>query len=562
MKKFVLIFSSFMIILLVATSCTKDKNNSPKNEIKEEENTSTGKDELVSITYDYEQELNMIDDNYRNFYEIFVGSFYDSDGDGIGDINGVISKLDYINDGDDKTDTDLGLNGIWLMPIMPSTTYHKYDVTDYYNIDPQYGTLEDFKRLVEECHKRGIDLIIDLVFNHTSGKHPWFTEAVSYLESLEEDQEPDLEECPYVGYYNFTKEYNGSDTYHKVGNSNWYYEGVFWDQMPDLALGNEKVRKEIEDIAKFWLDLGVDGFRLDAAKEYYSGETKKNIEVLQWFTDYVKIVKEDAYIVGEVWEEEGNIAAYYESGIPSLFNFTLGMHNGLIINSVRKLGTSTAKSFGKDLLNMYERYGERNPEFIDAPFLSNHDTTRISAGCVNNEDQMKMSAGVLLTLNGSPFIYYGEEIGMNSMGSKDENKRLPMEWSSVDTRGITNPPPNADEVEQKFKPLDEQIKDPLSIYHYYKRAIRIRNENPEIARGEMSIIEELCTKNISAIKKTYEGREIIILYNMNEEEAKIPLEEAGLMNLNIRGYLTVNEEEVTMSEGMVTMPKYSIVVLK
>lgn len=258
MKKFVLLFSSFMIILLVASGCTKDKNSNQKNEIrKEENNISTGKstDEAIAIPYDYKQELNIIDDNYRNFYEIFVGSFYDSDGDGIGDINGVISKLDYINDGDDKTDMDLGLNGIWLMPIMPSTTYHKYDVTDYYNIDPQYGTLEEFKRLVEECHKRGIDLIIDLVFNHTSGKHPWFTEAVSYLESLEEGQEPDLEECPYVGYYNFTKEYNGSDAYHKVGNSKWYYEGIFWDQMPDLALGNEKVRKEIEEIAKFCLIL-------------------------------------------------------------------------------------------------------------------------------------------------------------------------------------------------------------------------------------------------------------------------------------------------------------------
>ena len=118
-----------------------------------------------------DSELNVIDDNYRTYYEVFLYSFYDSDGDGIGDIPGLIDKLDYINDGYDSTDTDLGFNGIWLMPIMPSTTYHKYDVTDYEAIDEQYGTMEDFDRLIEECHKRGINVIIDFVMNHTSSQH-------------------------------------------------------------------------------------------------------------------------------------------------------------------------------------------------------------------------------------------------------------------------------------------------------------------------------------------------------------------------------------------------------
>ncbi|HHX12636.1 MAG TPA: alpha-amylase, partial [Clostridiales bacterium] len=216
---------------------------------------SDDKDNMMTqIEYKYQQELNIIDDNYRNYYEIFVYSFNDSDGDGIGDIQGLISKLDYINDGDPTTDTDLGFDGIWLMPIMPSTTYHKYDVTDYYSIDPQYGSLDDFKELIEECHKRGINLIIDLVFNHTSAKHPWFKEAVSYLEGLEEGQEPNPKEGPYVEYYNFDKDKKGAAGYHKTGRSDCYYEGIFWDQMPDLALDNENVRGEIEKIAKYWLD--------------------------------------------------------------------------------------------------------------------------------------------------------------------------------------------------------------------------------------------------------------------------------------------------------------------
>ena len=390
-----------------------------------------------------DHELNIIDDNYRNFYEIFVYSFYDSDGDGIGDINGIISKLDYINDGDDSSDSDLGFNGIWLMPIMPSTTYHKYDVIDYYDIDPQYGNLDDFKKLIEECKKRDINLIIDFVFNHTSSKHPWFVEAVSYLEGLKEGEEANLEECPYVGYYNFTREYEGSSVYYKAGRSEWYYEGVFWDKMPDLNLGNEMVRLEIETIAKFWLDLGVDGFRLDAAKEYYSGEKERNIEVLRWFNDYVTSEKEDAYIVAEVWDEAATIEAYYESGIPSLFNFPLSQHNGLITNTVRKLGATSGKSYANTLVRLNESYQKGNPEFIDAPFVSNHDTTRISAQCVNDENQMKMSAGMLLTMNGSTFVYYGEEIGMNSKGTKDENKRLPMQWSVKDTDGITDAPINS-----------------------------------------------------------------------------------------------------------------------
>lgn len=573
MKKRLLFLLCLIFILSIIGACNNAKpedvtesevvsEEANQNQIEQENIDEDKRSTVEEVPYKYEQDLNIINDNYRNFYEIFVYSFYDSDGDGIGDLNGVISKLDYINDGDNSTNSDLGFNGIWLMPIMPATTYHKYDVTDYYSIDPQYGTLDDFKRLVEECHKRDIHLIIDFVFNHTSAKHPWFLKAVSYLEGLKDGEEPDLKECPYVGYYHFTKESNGSKSYHRAGNSDWYYECVFWDQMPDLALENEQVRSEIEKIAKYWLDLGVDGFRLDAAKEYYTGEISRNAEVLQWFTDYVKSIKNDAYIVAEVWDVAESISSYYESGIPSLFNFPVSQHDGLITTTVRKLGASTGKSFAKSLLNLYEKYKGSNPAYIDAPFVSNHDTTRISAQCVNDEDQMKMSAGVLLTMNGSPFVYYGEEIGMNSMGSKDENKRLPMQWSKTDTTGMTKGPGNADKVEQKFSPVDEQMEDPLSIYNYYKRAIRIRNENPEIARGDLSIIEELCNKDICAIKKVYQGSEIVLLYNFSKESNKVSLVDAGLKNLEIRGYLTVDKDEVTMESDVVIMPKYAIAILK
>lgn len=512
--------------------------------------------ELVEIPYEYEQELNIVEDEYRNFYEIFVYSFYDSDGDGIGDINGIISKLDYINDGDDSTHTDLGMNGIWLMPIMPSTTYHKYDVTDYYSIDPEYGTIVDFENLVKECDKRGITLIIDFVFNHSSAKHPWFIQATEYLKSLKEGEEPDAEECPYIEYYYFSKENKGS-SWNKVEGTQWYYECMFWDQMPDLALDNMNVRREIERIAEYWLALGVDGFRLDAAKEFFSGETQKNIEVLEWFTDYVKGINPEAYIVAEVWEGSSVIQEYYKSGVPSMFNFPVSQTGGHIIKAAKNQG----KPFSEIQELIQELYKTGNPNFIDAPFVSNHDTTRISAQCVNDEAQMKLAAGLLFTMNGNPFIYYGEEIGMSSHGTKDENKRLPMNWSDHD-EGITTPPAQADMVEQKFPTLEEQMKDPLSIYHYYKRGIRIRNENPEIARGEVEAVDIFNNEGVCAVKKTWEGSSILIIYNLGLEKTQVSITGTEYAEKNIRGYLTVGEAGVTIDAGNLTMPGQSIVILK
>lgn len=508
------------------------------------------------------QPLNVIDDNYRNYYEIFVGSFYDSNGDGVGDLQGVIEKLDYINDGDDETDTDLGFNGIWLMPIMPSDSYHKYDVKDYYSIDEAYGTMEDMEQLIEECHKRGINLIIDFVFNHTSASHPWFEEACNYLKALPAGAEPDAAECKYVNYYNFARDKAGLSTWHQVGNSEWYYECVFWDQMPDLNLGEEALRTELEDVAAFWLEKGVDGFRLDAAKEYYSGQPDKNVEVLSWFTNYVKSVDNDAYIVGEVWENSGIIAQYYASGIPSLFNFPMSQYNGKIVETTKGIKSSSGKNYTEALESVDSKYRAQNPAYIDAPFISNHDTTRVGAQLNYNEDQMKYAAGLLLTQSGSPFVYYGEEIGMASSGEKDENKRLAMYWSDTDTEGITNDPSAADKVEQKFAPVDEQMEDENSIYNYYKKALRIRNTYPEIARGTIHAVSGIAQENLSAMTKTWEEETIGIIYNSSSEEVTVSPEDMGMEKMSVCACLTVDGSEVTSSKEEIKMPAYSIVFLK
>ncbi|MBQ8518122.1 MAG: alpha amylase [Agathobacter sp.] len=504
------------------------------------------------IEYDYYQDLNIIDDNYRNYYEIFVYSFYDSDGDCIGDLQGVIEKLDYVE--------YMGFNGIWLMPIMPSPTYHKYDATDYCAIDETYGTMEDFEELVKECHDRGINVVIDLAINHSSSEHPWFTQACEYLRGLEEGQEPDLAECPYVDYYHFSKEKEAS-TYYAVSGTDWYYEGAFWSGMPDLNLQSEAVRKEIQEIAKFWIDKGVDGFRMDAVRYYDRAGVEANNEVLNWlYTECTKL-NPDFYMVSEAFEPLGTIAQYYGSKTPSMFNFDAGQQTGMLFKAAK--GYMAPGEYIDQLLSYDKRFSEQNPDYIDAPFLTNHDMGRVAEVCVNNETNMKMAAGLMMMMNGSPFVYYGEEIGMNSMSDKDENKRLPMYWSDIVRAGTTDGPPNCNlSITSSFEAVDEQLKDGHSLLNYYRHAIRLRNENPEIARGEIKKIDALCTDSYGVMTKTYEGSTIAIAINNKDAEVQITLTDSEIAEMKIRGYLTIQGEEITLKDGVLTLPAKSICILK
>ncbi len=507
---------------------------------------------IDAIEYDYEQELNIIDDNYRNYYEIFVYSFYDSDGDGIGDLNGVTEKLDYIK--------DMGFNGIWLMPIMQSPTYHKYDVVDYYSIDQEYGTVEDFQAMIEECHKRDINVVIDFVINHSSSQNQWFADACDYLKGLPEGQEPDLEECPYVDYYHFTKEQVNND-YYQVGGSDWYYEGVFWSEMPDLNLASEALRTELEDISRFWIDLGVDGFRMDAAMHFEENDITFNTETLNWLYNFCKSLNPDFYMVSEVWAGKAIIENYYTSLTPSMFNFDAADAEGRLIKAAR--GNYKAASFVENMVGYQQDFAGKNPDYIDAPFITNHDMGRVANALMKDANDMKMAGGLLMTMNGSPFVYYGEEIGMSSSGQKDENKRLPMVWSDSDTTGMTNGPLDADkDIVFAFSGVEQQLKDSFSILNYYKRAVRLRNENPEIARGQIEIVESLTEGNQAAITKSYEGSIIGIVYNTSDERLMVGLEDTVLADMKIRGYLTLNGEVVELTDGVLSMPAQSICILK
>lgn len=509
-----------------------------------------------------EPEMNVVDDKYRNFYEIFVYSYCDSDGDGIGDIQGLISKLDYLNDGDDTTDTDLGINGIWLMPMCQSTTYHKYDVVDYKSIDSEYGTLDDFKQLVDECHARGINIIMDMVVNHSSSQNAWFKDACAYIKGLD-GKEPSIEECKYFDYYNFTQEKEGG-VYYPVGESGWYYEAQFWSEMPDINLESELVQAEFADITQFWFDMGVDGFRLDAVGEYYSGQTGRSVKALTWFVENVRAQKEDAYLVGEAWDIMDVYEQFYASGIDSMFNFAFSQQDGVIANAVKKTNAVDASVFGRKVEKLHDRFSAFNVNYIDAPFYTNHDTGR-SAGYYAGEfspAQTKIAGAMNMYMTGASFIYYGEEIGMKGAGI-DENKRAPMQWSSdPNAEGMCDGPAAMEEINMKYGSLEDQLEDPLSIYNYYKQAIRYKNMYPEIARGSVDFIDEISTEDICVFNKQWEEEKIWIIYNISQNENVVDVSSLSDSKLKICGSLLTQEGELALEDGKITMSPYSIVLLK
>lgn len=491
------------------------------------------------------------DDNYRTFYEIFVYSFCDSDGDGIGDLQGVISKLDYLQ--------ELGITGIWFMPIHPSTSYHKYNVSDYYAIDPQYGTMADFEQLIAECEKRNIRVIIDLVVNHTGSEHVWFKEAVSYLQSLPDGAEPSSEECKYLDYYFFSREPSGNGS-RPVEGTDWYYEGMFDYTMPDINLGSEATREEIRNIMQFWIDKGVAGFRLDAAKEFYSGSVSKNVEVLNWIQTTATELKPDCYLVAEVWEGFNQITAYYESGITSIFNFAFGNSDGKITKVLQGAGNaSVVSTYATALEKADSAYRSSNPNYIDAPFLSNHDVGRIFGFAGRDENKMKMAAAMNLFMGGSAFIYYGEEIGMPGSGN-DPSKRAPMYWNAARDNGTTDPPPECELPEEyPLGSLEEQRADDASLYNYYRQAIAIRNALPQIARGIPAAETALNVGCVSAYRKTWEDKSRIVLMNISAEKAEVDL--SAYADWEMVAHLSAEGSKIQKTGEALNLPAWGVAIL-
>ena len=490
------------------------------------------------------------DDNYRTWYEVFVYSFCDSNGDGIGDLNGLISKLDYLQ--------GLGVNGIWLMPIHPSGSYHKYDVYDYFDIDPQYGTMQDFENLLAECDKRGIKVIMDLVINHSSTLHDWFAITAEYLRELPEGAEPSAEECEYFDYYNWNKE--KLPGYTKLSGTDYYYEAQFSNGMPDLNLANESLREELTKVMRYWLEMGVSGFRVDAAKEFYTGNVEKNVEVLNWLQTTLFSLKEDVYMVAEAWDDFVTINNYYQSGFTSFFNFPFGDSGGKIITTLRNVDDANfIPSYAKALESANEKYSSSNPNYIDAPFLSNHDVGRIFGFASRDEYKIKMAGAMNVLMSGSCFIYYGEELAMPGSGN-DPSKRAPMYWNKLRNEGTTNPPPSCTlPAEYPFGSLEDQVLDPYSVYNYYREVIAIRNALPVISHGATTAEEALNTGCVSAQRKTWNDQQCIILMNISTAAAEVDL--SAYADWNLVATFSEDAAPTEMEGTTLNMAAYGIAIL-
>ena len=496
-----------------------------------------------------------LNDEYRNYYEIFVWSFFDTDNNGIGDFNGITAKLDYLQ--------ELGFNGLWLMPITKGTSYHKYDVEDYYAVDPDFGTLEDFQNLLSEAHKRNINVIIDLVVNHSSSENPWFKEACDYIR---QHGEPG---GTYGNYYNFQQK--AQSGYTQVSGTNWYYESQFTSTMPDLNLDSEEVRAQIISIMKFWLDLGVDGFRLDATTSYYTNNKNKSIEFMAWLTTQAKAIKPNCYLVAEAWlNNDVAVREYYNSGIDSCFCFPLATASGHIYDALKDIRANNGVVFGDMLKNSQDIYDIG----IYAPFLSNHDTARIASFMGRRQtDKIKMAQGLLSLQSGSLFVYYGEEIGMISTADgSDPYKRIAMKWCDKNVyegwcyttpQGITVTKDN-----YQYSGVAEQEEDANSILNYYKKSLQIRNANPEIARGTVEVFEDYYnqSKYCCVCKWTWNDSSVVAVINLDREyEHTLVLDISSLDISSMTDFLCANADSIVSYDaktGEVTLAPYSYAIFR
>ena len=438
------------------------------------------------------------------FYEIFVRSFYDSNGDGIGDFKGITEKLDYLNDGNPNTSNDLGITAIWLMPIYPSPSYHGYDITDYRNVNPQYGTMDDFKHLLSEAHKRGIKIIIDFVINHTSDQHPWFVNSSSA---------PNSEKRDWYVWKSYDPGYKGpwgQTVWYEKGGS--YYYGLFWSGMPDLNYRNKLVTAEVEDIARYWYEnVGVDGFRMDAAMYLIEdGQNQVNTDATKnWWRNFYAFQKNlspGLMSVGEVWTNTAQVVPYADKRLDYCFEFDLAS----AIIAAAKYGDPTAlKSKIMEVIDSY-------PKLQYGTFLTNHDQDRVMNDLGGNTDMNKLAAGILLTLPGVPYIYYGEEIGQQGV-KPDEDIRRPMQWSSSANAGFTTGTPwRAPDTNYTTVNVSSEATDSTSLWNYYRKLIHIRSSSDALKLGEYTEVTS-SDPRVMAYLRTTASDAVLVIHNLGSQ---------------------------------------------
>ncbi len=513
-------------------------------------------------------------------YQIYPRSFMDSNNDGIGEIKGIISKLDYLNVG---TENSLGVDVIWISPIYKSPMKDfGYDISDYRSIDPMFGTMEDFKLLLQEAHKRNIKIIMDLVLNHTSNRHPWFVESKKDKDNPKRDW--------YIWHENNGKKPSNWVSLFEMRNAWWLdestnecYLGTFTKYQPEVNWRNPDLKKEMYDMIRYWLDMGVDGFRMDAVNWFIKDDLYRNNPWKISFnpTDVQKHVYdrnrpetheicrsirkitdeyEDRMLVGEIYTDDPEIAVSYqgngEDELHMAFNFDF------------LFGKWDALEFYKKIMDYYNMLPKGGwPNFT----LSNHDQPRHYYRYRDgnySDSRARVAAALIMTLRGTPFIYYGEEIGMtcgniskqdmqDPIGKKGwpiikgrDGERTPMQWNGAENAGFSGGKPwlpiNSD---YENKNVQLQNEDNSSLLSYYKSLIWFRKNSKALCIGDIEFVTGN-SKDVLVYKRKFENEELMIVLNFSKVNQNVHFdkEEEGRV---LFGTHRVMEEAVTIKELVV-----------
>lgn len=419
------------------------------------------------------------------FYQIFLPSFADSNNDGVGDFRGVIEKFDYL--------LELGIEGIWVSPFHTSPTYHKYDVLDYFSIDPAYGDADDLKELLDLAHKNGVKVLMDLIVNHTSINHPWFQNAVSPRSEYHDYYIwRRKEEIDQLNKTSIEADSDNEIVWHDVEGSDLLYFAYFYSGMPELNYDNDRVRTVVLEIAKYWLDFGFDGFRIDAAKHIYehTGETDKCVAWWEQFSSNLKNCYSDVLIFGEVWDSI-HFQAQFSNAFDGMFNFEF---SGILLDSLKN---KEGQRFANELRRMVDQLDESGMSLC--LFLSNHDMTRVRS-VLKNDGLAKIAAFLLFLLKGDRFIYQGEELGQ--CGEKpDEHLREGFPWGDRYEPNWVSP-----KYRQYVKSVYIQAEMRGSMLCSYKELIEMNWVNFDVIR--------LPFKELFVIKKF----DVVLIINFSAKE--------------------------------------------
>ncbi len=476
------------------------------------------------------------------YYEVFVRSFADTSGDGNGDLRGLTARLDHV--------AALGATGLWLMPIHPSPTYHGYDVTDYRAIHPDYGTMADFLVFLDAAHARGLRVVLDLVVNHSSSQHPWFQRALAGDPAYRAMYVWSDERLDWRGT-------GGGPAWHPAGDGT-YYLGLFEGGMPDLNHRNPLVTEAMLDVAAFWLDLGVDGFRVDAIQHVIESEdgvianTPENLAWVRTFNAALRERHPGAFIVGETWTATPAIAAYHrEAGLDMSFNSPLWRELNAAVQSRSAIGLRAQLQQDEDAYP---------PGAWRGTFLANHDHIRPATALSplrRDDARIRLAAGLLLTLPGTPFLYYGEEIGLpNGPGDSDPDKRTPMRWSASEDGGFSVATPwRAMSTTDPSISVAAQRGEPDALLTWYQRLIALRASQAPLAAGSLEVVAGLAGSQL-AFWREADGERLLVVANLGAAAVRIDADALGL---------TGSHEDLlggTIDDGDVALDGTSLRVLR